>query len=593
MQQILERPRNLKWYHAGPLLFGDWGTSRLYVLGLAFYFAGYASMFYLGAMALLVIGVGWSYTIVCRNFPDGGGVYSAAKRTNSTVALVGGLLLVTNFSVTAALSGFEAFRYLGLSPSWSVIATMTAIALLGGPNGVGSAKAGTFALVVAVGSIVTTFVLALFCVPSLGEAPARLHLPTVPVQERWLTFVGIVLALSGVEVVANMTGIMVRPVRRTALKTIWPVVAEVTVLNIVLGLAMNAMPGVIEHQSDPAHRDTMLKVMADHYVGPGFAFCSSFLFALLLLSAVNTAILGLVSIKYVMARDGKLPGLFTALNRFGVPWVALVGACLLSCAVVAFSGDLETLAELYAIGVIGAITINLGLCTLDRDLDIRKPERAGMGFVAAVLLAIELTIIVTKPHATLFAGIVVLGGLALRSAATRVRVLRPAPVPVAVPAEEEERVSLLTQLQQRCGPIKADAPRIMAAIRGPTKLVDFALEFAKLKKATLFVISVREVAVPPGDRVLAPSLEEDPRTAELIENVMQRGKKMGVQVFPIYAVSTDAADVILDFAVSYNVSTMVMGVTRESAVVRALRGNILRAVAGGLPREIELLIHAA
>jgi hypothetical protein len=27
-----KRPRELHWYHAGPMLFGDWGTSRLYVL---------------------------------------------------------------------------------------------------------------------------------------------------------------------------------------------------------------------------------------------------------------------------------------------------------------------------------------------------------------------------------------------------------------------------------------------------------------------------------------------------------------------------------------------------------------------------------
>ena len=29
-----ERPRNVNWFQAGALLFGDWGTSRLYVLGL-------------------------------------------------------------------------------------------------------------------------------------------------------------------------------------------------------------------------------------------------------------------------------------------------------------------------------------------------------------------------------------------------------------------------------------------------------------------------------------------------------------------------------------------------------------------------------
>ena len=49
-----ERPRELKWYHAGPMLYGDWGTSRFYVLGLAFYFALYSSFWYIVAVGLLV-----------------------------------------------------------------------------------------------------------------------------------------------------------------------------------------------------------------------------------------------------------------------------------------------------------------------------------------------------------------------------------------------------------------------------------------------------------------------------------------------------------------------------------------------------------
>ena len=71
-----ERPRELHWYHAGPMLFGDWGTSRLYVLGLAFAYTFRASFWYVAAMCGLMIGVGWSYEIICRLFPDGGGVYS-------------------------------------------------------------------------------------------------------------------------------------------------------------------------------------------------------------------------------------------------------------------------------------------------------------------------------------------------------------------------------------------------------------------------------------------------------------------------------------------------------------------------------------
>ena len=46
------RPRELKWYHAAGMLFGDWGTSRLYVLGLAFYFSGTAAPYHIALAAL-------------------------------------------------------------------------------------------------------------------------------------------------------------------------------------------------------------------------------------------------------------------------------------------------------------------------------------------------------------------------------------------------------------------------------------------------------------------------------------------------------------------------------------------------------------
>ena len=32
----VDRPRELKWYQASSMLYGDWGTSKAYVLGIAF-----------------------------------------------------------------------------------------------------------------------------------------------------------------------------------------------------------------------------------------------------------------------------------------------------------------------------------------------------------------------------------------------------------------------------------------------------------------------------------------------------------------------------------------------------------------------------
>src|SRR5213079_1766149 len=86
------RPRNVGWRQAGGLLFGDWGTSRLYVLGMALFFAGRSSFWLVLAMSLLVLAVGWAYTQICRIYPDGGGVYTAAKGRSRLLAVVGALV---------------------------------------------------------------------------------------------------------------------------------------------------------------------------------------------------------------------------------------------------------------------------------------------------------------------------------------------------------------------------------------------------------------------------------------------------------------------------------------------------------------------
>src|SRR5437667_1429231 len=109
-----ERPRNVGWKQAAGLLFGDWGTSRLYVLGLAFLFAGRTSFWLILFMSILIIAVGWAYTQICRIYPDGGGVYTAAKSRSRTLAVIGALLLFADYVVTASLSSLDAFRYFNL-----------------------------------------------------------------------------------------------------------------------------------------------------------------------------------------------------------------------------------------------------------------------------------------------------------------------------------------------------------------------------------------------------------------------------------------------------------------------------------------------
>src|ERR1051325_3119703 len=158
-----ERPRELKWYHAGPMLYGDWGTSRFYVLGLAFYFALYASFWYIVGVGILVAAVGWAYTVVCRGYSDGGGVYSAARQISPLLSVIGALLLFADYAVTAALSAFDGMHYIGLEAGLSVkLGACVSILILGFINYIGPRHAGSFALIIAVATLILTLILAAF-----------------------------------------------------------------------------------------------------------------------------------------------------------------------------------------------------------------------------------------------------------------------------------------------------------------------------------------------------------------------------------------------------------------------------------------------
>src|SRR5205085_12410559 len=131
----------------------DWGTSKAYVIGLAFAAAGFASFPIILAVCALTAVVGYNYAIVCRNFPDGGGVYSAAREQSRLLASVGALLLIANFLVTAALSGWEAIRYFGVPNNLIPLVTIVTILLLGIVNFFGPKHSGSMSIFMAVPTV--------------------------------------------------------------------------------------------------------------------------------------------------------------------------------------------------------------------------------------------------------------------------------------------------------------------------------------------------------------------------------------------------------------------------------------------------------
>src|SRR3981189_2654711 len=65
----VHRPRNVDWKRAAALLYGDWGTSKAYVIGLAFVAAGFASLPIILSVCILAAIVGYNFISSARIFP--------------------------------------------------------------------------------------------------------------------------------------------------------------------------------------------------------------------------------------------------------------------------------------------------------------------------------------------------------------------------------------------------------------------------------------------------------------------------------------------------------------------------------------------
>ena len=597
----VHRPRNVDWKRAAALLYGDWGTSKAYVLGLAFAAASFSSFPIILAVCALTAVVGYNYIIVCAHFPDGGGVYSAAREQSRFLASTGALLLVANFLVTAALSGWSAVSYLGVSDTSARLATMVLVLVVGVINFFGPKHSGSVSIWLAIPAVLVVFTIVGLSCPHLSTA--HLEPRHANFQVVWVQFVGVILALSGVEAVANITGVMKldpgstadQPkVTRTAAKAIIPVAIEVVGGTALLGWAMLSLPKSFGPEL-ATHSEDMLRFLGEHYgsltVAPWFGQALGMVvgavFGLLLFSAVNTAVVALIGVIYMMAQDGEMPRQLARLNRHGVPFIPLIVAVTIPILVLAVTRDFQALAGLYAIGVVGAITVNLGSCTFNKKLSLGWFQRLIMGATFVVLFAVELTIAKTKPDALFFA-ICVLGiGLALRAYSHKLSGLKT----LTLTRKVAEMVQ--PDLHETMQPRLEEGQKIMVATRGINPVLNFALEEAQLRKAVLCVLYVKEVVVYFSAAPTAPGRakwQDDPEANAIMSLMLKMGEERGICVIPVYAVSEDAAATILDLSATMGVDYLFIGASQRPALAHLLRGSVVTNVAQQLPDSIRLVI---
>jgi amino acid transporter/nucleotide-binding universal stress UspA family protein len=608
------RPRNVDSPRAAAILYGDWGTSKAYVIGLAFAVGGYSSFWLIAAMCVLTALVGINYMAICKHYPDGGGVYASVRHRSEIISIVGAFLLIADYIVTAALSALSAFDYFGAP--YPAYCAAGAIAIIGLLNIFGPRSTGGLAFLVSVPTAVVVVLLALFSLPHLGTAAHHVQPLTGGFFQNWKGFVGVVLALSGVEAIANSTGVMrlnrgttdADPnVSKTSSPAIVWVMLEVCIFTALLSLAVHALPNLTINAADPAHpdvdapghpgvRDYMLRYLGQVFVGGSLGLTAgniagwiiSGVFGLLLLSAVNTAIVDLIAISFLMSRDGELPPRFQKLNEYGVPNLGLLVATLIPASLVLLVKDMSGLAELYAVGVVGAIATNLGACSTDRKLGLAGWERGMMFVTFLIMLAIEISLFVDKPTARAFAVTVLAVGLVLRglagefaSRAKRAEAAAASRAPTGAAAPTDTTPSFDAS--------GVDGPPMMCAIRGLGKTLDFAIDEARQTHRPLYLLFVRPLPVLT-EQDSKRKWQDDEQAREVF--LAAKSKAGGHPVFPCYAVSDSVADTIVDITATMGASYLILGAPERKGLAQLLRGNIIRQISDNLPDDIHLLVYA-
>lgn len=595
-----KRPRNVNVFQAAAILYGDWGTSKAYVIGLAFALAGYHSFWLIAAVSVLMLCVGLNYISICKFSPSGGGAYASARKHSEVLALISAFFLIADYLVTAALSALSCFEYLGVaSPLHWTIGSIIMIGIL---NYFGPRHSGNFAIMVSIITLATVITLSVIALPFMGEAIHHIRPLEGGLIDNWNHFVVIIIALSGIESIANATGTLrldpgsceSQPsVHQTSKKAITWVMIEVCFFTLFFGFIVNAIPGMrmeagqVLSGENSEVRDSMLKYMGDYFYshfwggetgGYLFGTLISVAFGILLLSAVNTAIVALVSLLFVMSRDGEMPESFQQLTPFGVPRYPLLFTVIAIVVILLFVHDVAGLANLYAVGFVGAIATNLAVNASDYTIPLSKKERAFMWCTFFILVLIEITLFITKPDARRFAISIVALGLILRMLIVEHRQKQWATKKVTL-----RHASLYTDDHRT--PLHEGA--VLCAVRSTGKTLDFAIEEAKQLHQPLYVLFIREQKVVTEEDRNRTWLDDE-EACRIFDYASEKGSEIKMKFF--YKISAYPVETIVRLAQELHISRLVLGRPRQSIMLQLLRGNIAREISEVLPADIDLIV---
>src|SRR5712691_1517641 len=362
----------------GPLLcwavvFADVGTSVYYVPGILYgnvgSLAGFFVMLTMSVFVLLTL----KYAEVTHRFPQGGGVVTvAAQAINHWVGALGGMFILVDYFLTAAISCLSGMLYLSvvvpaLVP-FTLEMTVGVLLLLGLLNWFGVSESAKVSLVGAliaflsdIALLVTVFThlsfsqfLALF--PSMF-AHQKLTLPALLVG-----FAGSFLAFSGLESISQLSPVMKTPRKKVAGMALLLVVLTIGITSPLLTILSTLLQP--REATDPVLSNQLISLLGGHWGNVFLQTEMAISASALLVFASNTAIIGSYHVFMALGRMEFFPAFVLQRNKLrGTPHYSIALATGIPIAILIVArGSLDLLGNLYAFGLLGAFTLTcLGL----------------------------------------------------------------------------------------------------------------------------------------------------------------------------------------------------------------------------------------
>ncbi len=447
----LRARRRIK-FHGGSLgaflcwavVFADIGTSIYYVPGILYgHFGSRSALFVLMTLFVFIL-LCVKYAEVTWRYPEGGGVVNVSSQALHPFAgLLGGLLILVDYYLTAALSALSGALYLAvvmpyLIP-WAIYVTVAALIGLGILNFLGIKESARttaiFVCLAGAGQLVVVVATAIYLGPTgvLHSFSAVTHGPPLTPLFLLTGYGAAFLAFSGLESIAQLAPAMREPRRTVAYRAMGAVVLTMAITSPLLTLWSTTL---LNANSDP---NQFISLLGAHVAGRLLGDYVAVSGAMLLVFASNTAIIGAYHVFIALARMGFLPRALEHRNRWRLTphWAILAAVVLPIAIIIASRGSVDTLGDLYAFGLLGTFVLTCVSLDVVRWREYRRWSPGVIAFFAVGVVTTLLVVvawmvnIVAKPLATEFGGGLTLVGLIAGLATYRYyRRRRPAVFPV-------------------------------------------------------------------------------------------------------------------------------------------------------------------